>query len=128
MSSAGEYKVDLDALDEVMKKINNVLKGMQDTRSRAGHSTYIDASAFGINFGEAKELHGAHETMKDYIENSILKKLEDLVDDLGKKTAMTRGAYEDQEHSVRSAMHGTGTTQTAAAPTSSTSSQGTLKG
>ena len=40
MSSAREYKVGLDALDQVTVKLNGVLKGLQETKGRAGHSTY----------------------------------------------------------------------------------------
>jgi hypothetical protein len=105
MSSAGQYKVDLDALDQVMVKLNGVLKGMQETKGRAAHSTYLAQGVLGTGFEEEQELRTAHNTMKSFFEDEILKKLEELIDDLSRKTRLTRGAYEDQEHNNSAAMN-----------------------
>ena len=108
MSTADEYKVDLDALDKVMVKLNGVLKSMQEVKGKSAHSTYLPEGALGRDFGEQSELRTAHANMKSFFEDEILSKLESLIDDFGKKTAKTRGAYEDREHDHKAALNGTG--------------------
>jgi hypothetical protein len=106
MSSADEYKVDLDALDKVMVKLNGVLRSMQEIKGKTTHSTYLPEGALGQEFDEQSELRTAHNTMKTFFEDGILAKLESLIDDFSQKTAKTRGAYEDREHQHSTALHG----------------------
>ncbi|MFF8903164.1 hypothetical protein ACF082_37535 [Streptomyces lydicus] len=99
------YRVDLDRLDEVVKKLNNVLKDMQSTSGKAKSGTHLPEGSLGKGFEEEGELRKTHSDMKDFIEKQVLKKLEDLIDDLQKKTSRTHGAYQDQEQSTSNAMN-----------------------
>ncbi|MEU6329173.1 hypothetical protein ABZ851_18155 [Streptomyces sp. NPDC047049] len=98
------YRVDLDRLDEVVKKLNNVLKDMQSASGKAKSGTHLPAGSLGKGFAEEGELRQTHDTMKEFIEKYVLKKLEDLIDDLQKKTTKTHGAYQDQEQSTSNAL------------------------
>ncbi|KPC62344.1 hypothetical protein [Streptomyces chattanoogensis] len=96
MGGSGEYKVDLDALDQVVKELNQVLKNMGDSKSTAKNSTYLAPGTLGHGFTEQEQLYKAHATMKHQIE-SLIESVEDLVDKHGKKSAKVRGAYQDAE-------------------------------
>ncbi|MFI0713997.1 hypothetical protein ACH4SK_25735 [Streptomyces inhibens] len=98
------YRVDLDRLDEVVKKLNNVLKDMQSASGKAKSGTHLPEGALGKGFEEEGELRRTHGDMKDHIERNVLNKLERLIDDLQKKTSKTHGAYQDQEQSTSNAM------------------------
>lgn len=43
--------------------------------------------------------------MKAFMDEEILKRLADLVDDLSKKTAKTKDAYHDREYDVHNALN-----------------------
>ncbi|MEU9114089.1 hypothetical protein AB0D04_20460 [Streptomyces sp. NPDC048483] len=104
---ADEYKVDLDRLDEVVKKLNGVLNDMQCTKGKAKSSTYLPVGSLGKGFDEEDQLRKKHEALKDYIENNILEKLESFIKDLTDKTAATHGRYQDEEQETSNAMkHG----------------------
>ncbi|MER7990740.1 hypothetical protein ABTY53_34935 [Streptomyces noursei] len=91
-----EYGVDLDALDQVVKELNQVLKDMGDSKSTAKNSTYLAKGSLGDGFKESAELYGAHEKMKTDIEK-LMDMVEGLVDTFGKKSEKVRGAYQDAE-------------------------------
>ncbi|MEV0370399.1 hypothetical protein AB0I10_11305 [Streptomyces sp. NPDC050636] len=101
---ADEYKVDLDRLDEVVRKLNGITNDMQCTKGKATSNTYLPRGALGEKFDEEDELRQKHEALKDYIENQILKKLESFIKDLTKKTAATHGRYQDKEQETANAM------------------------
>ncbi|MFF9482373.1 hypothetical protein [Streptomyces sp. NPDC014733] len=105
MGSADEYFVDLEALDTVGRKLNGVLRSMEETKSKAGHSTYLPEGTLGTGFREERELREAHDAMKTFMDDEILKKLADLVDDLSRKTAKTRDAYHDREYDASNALN-----------------------
>ncbi|MFE7294527.1 hypothetical protein [Streptomyces sp. NPDC057579] len=94
--ASNEYGVDLDALDQVVKELNQVLKDMGDSKSTAKNSTYLPKGSLGDGFKETGELYGAHEKMKADIEK-LMDLVEGLVDTFGKKSAKVRGAYQDAE-------------------------------
>lgn len=100
----GDYAVDLAALDNVGKKLNGVLRQMNQTKGTSKHSTHLPDGALGTNFGEEKEIRAKHTAMKGFFDDTILRELEDLIDDLAKKTAKTRGAYEDREYDASNAV------------------------
>ncbi|KPC66727.1 hypothetical protein [Streptomyces chattanoogensis] len=102
---ADEYKVDLDRLDEVVKKLNGITNDMQCTKGKATSNTYLPHGALGSQFEEEAELRKKHEALKDYIENQILKKLESFIKDLTDKTAATHGRYQDKEQETANAMN-----------------------
>ncbi|MCK1798896.1 hypothetical protein MTQ01_23290 [Streptomyces sp. XM4193] len=101
----GDYAVDLEALDNVGKKLNGVLRAMSKTKGDAKNSTHLPAGALGKGFGEEREIRIEHDRVKIILEDQILKELEDLIDDLAKKTAKTRGAYEDREYDATNAVN-----------------------
>lgn len=101
----GDYAVDLEALDNVGKKLNGVLRAMSKTKGEASHSTYLPVGTLGKGFDEENEIRSEHTRMKTLIEDQILKELEDLIEDLAKKTAKTRGAYEDREYDASNAVN-----------------------
>ncbi|MFF4700269.1 hypothetical protein [Streptomyces chattanoogensis] len=96
MGGSGEYKVDLDAMDQVIKELNQVLKNMGDANSKAKNSTFLAQGTLGHGFAESDQLYQAHAKMQHKIQN-LLKLVEDLVDKHGKKSAKVRGAYQDAE-------------------------------
>ncbi|MFJ6750839.1 MULTISPECIES: hypothetical protein [unclassified Streptomyces] len=101
---ADEYRVDLDRLDDVVRKLNGVLNDMQCTKGKAKNSTYLPVGALGKKFDEEDELRQKHEALKDYIENKVLEKLESFIKDLTAKTAATHGRYQDREQETANAM------------------------
>ncbi len=108
--ASGQYRVDLSALDEVVKKLNWVISDLGDAKSDSKYKTYLPAGALGesvegARFMEAEKLHGAHTEMKTHLEE-IVEHIHDLVDDFGAKTKKTHGAYQDQEADVTKSMQG----------------------
>ncbi|MER6845392.1 hypothetical protein [Streptomyces platensis] len=95
---AKEYRVDLDALDEVVRKLNGVLKDMNGTKGKAGSGTFLPSSSLGKKYVEHEMLHKAHADMKKFIEDEIVGKIEKLVEDFGQKSKKTKEAYDDAEH------------------------------
>ncbi|MFE6743982.1 hypothetical protein [Streptomyces tubercidicus] len=95
---AKEYRVDLDALDEVVRKLNGVLKDMNGTKGKVGSGTFLPSSALGKKYEEHVMLHKAHTEMKKFIEDEIIGKIEKLVEDFGHKSKKTKEAYDDAEH------------------------------
>ncbi|MEB8342649.1 hypothetical protein [Streptomyces endophyticus] len=93
---ADGYEVDLDALDQVVKELNQVLKDMGGPKRKAAHSTYVPSAALG-DFDEARKLATAHDDMKTRIEKDMIEKIENLIDKFGQKTRKAHGAYQDAE-------------------------------
>ncbi|WP_425828861.1 hypothetical protein [Streptomyces fractus] len=93
----GGYEVDLDALDQVVKELNQVLADMSGPKDKAKYGTYIPEGALGVDFSEASDLYNAHGDMKQKIEVEMIAKIEKLVDKFGKKTDTARGKYQDAE-------------------------------
>ncbi|MBU7596073.1 hypothetical protein JGS22_000100 [Streptomyces sp. P38-E01] len=94
--SGDQYGVDLDALDQVVKELNQVIKDMGGPKSKAKDSTYLKPGSLGKGFKEESDLRDAHSEVKRDIE-TIVDKIEDLVDDFGKKSNQTMGAYQNAE-------------------------------
>lgn len=94
--SGDQYGVDLDALDQVVKELNQVIKDMGGPKSKAKDSTYLKKGSLGQGFTEEAELRSAHSEVKEKIEK-LVDNIEDLVDDFGKKSKKTMGAYQNAE-------------------------------
>ena len=91
-------RVDLSALDEVIRKLNGLLSDMDKANTKAKYETDIPSTAFGsMQFLESNELHSAHEKQKARIE-AMIKDLHKLIDDFGSSTSKVRDKYSDQEH------------------------------
>lgn len=93
----GSYKVDLDALDQVVKELNQVLKDMGGPRKDIADGTYLPDGVLGKGFAEQGDLRQAHEKMKNFINVNIIDLIEDLIDDFGKKSKKAKEAYDDAE-------------------------------
>lgn len=91
-----QYGVDLDALDQVVKELNQVIKDMGGPKSKAKTSTHLNEGSLGQNFTEEEELRKAHSQVKKKIED-LVDSIEELVDDFGKKSKKTMGAYQNAE-------------------------------
>jgi hypothetical protein len=90
------YKVDLSALDEVIKKLNNIVDDMDGSKNKAKYETNIPAHWLGVNFVEATELHSAHDETKGNIE-AFIDQLQQLIVKYSSDTAQVRRNYDDQE-------------------------------
>jgi hypothetical protein len=91
------YKVDLSALDEVIKKLNRVVDDMGGPHTTAKYETYLPPGWLGKDFGEEQEFRSAHDDMKTKIEGYI-KSLQDLIVQFSSNTSQVRRNYDDQEH------------------------------
>ncbi|QMV21169.1 hypothetical protein GQS52_04580 [Streptomyces sp. SCUT-3] len=100
---ADQYRVDLSELDSVVKKLNGVLKEVQDTKGKAKSETYLPPGALGTGFAEARNLETAHVSMKDQIE-AIIDHLDDVMDKFGQKTVSTKSAYEESDYEIQAAL------------------------
>ncbi|MET9383142.1 hypothetical protein ABZY09_19225 [Streptomyces sp. NPDC002928] len=90
-------RVDLSALDEVIRKLNGLLSDMDKANTKAKYETDIPSTAFGsMKFLESNELHDAHQKQKTRIEN-IIKALHGVIDDFGTSTSKVRDKYSNQE-------------------------------
>ncbi|MEV5121625.1 hypothetical protein AB0K49_02265 [Streptomyces decoyicus] len=99
------FKVDLDELDGVVRQLRHLQGDMDETGQKVKYGTNIPKSAFGVNFGEAEEVSGAHDRMQTYLKD-VVKALQDLTHNFGQKTEASRGAYEDQDHETKISMNG----------------------
>ncbi|PNE38668.1 MULTISPECIES: hypothetical protein [Streptomyces] len=98
---ADQYRVDLSALEETMRKLNGILKDLGSAHSDARYKTSLSqnalgADAGGANFMEARRLTEAHTDMKNSIE-SIVGHLHDVTNEFGTKTKKVHGNYQNQE-------------------------------
>ncbi|MDQ0990932.1 hypothetical protein [Streptomyces sp. V3I7] len=107
--ASGEYSVDLSALEDVLRQLNEVISNLGNTSSNARYQTYLPPGALGsADFAEANDLHLAHTEMKQHLED-IVAHIHGLMDEFGTKTKKTHGAYQDQEAEIKAALSGGGT-------------------
>ncbi|MER5438931.1 hypothetical protein [Streptomyces sp. NPDC002790] len=99
------YKVDLSALDNVIKKLNGVIGDLGKANTDTKHKTYLPKGALGSGFDEAEKLTAAHDEMKTYLE-AVVDHLESVMDDFGSKTKRAHGAYQDAEADTASSVNG----------------------
>lgn len=91
------YKVDLSALDEVIKKLNQVVDGMGGPKTNAKYETNIPSGWFGNHeFQEAEGLRAEHDNVKGKIEGYI-DSLQSLIVQFSSNTAQVRRNYDEQE-------------------------------
>ncbi|WP_051704849.1 hypothetical protein [Streptomyces sp. NRRL S-455] len=103
-------RVDLSALDEVIRKLWRLLDDMDKAGTTSKYDTTIPEHAFGqtsgeVVFHEAKNLHAAQTEMKTKIEG-IIKTLHGLIDDFSTKTSKVRDRYNDEEHEIKRGVGG----------------------
>ncbi|WP_353945082.1 hypothetical protein ABII15_28310 [Streptomyces sp. HUAS MG91] len=129
------YKVDLSALDNVIKKLNGIIGDLGKTSQDTKHKTYLASGALGFSpsceapFQEADDLAAAHGDMKTYLE-SVVHHLEEVMDDFGAKTKRAHGAYQDAEADTASAVNGahTASTSSSTAGSNASSTAGSMSG
>ncbi|WP_329123724.1 hypothetical protein [Streptomyces sp. NBC_01465] len=99
-------RVDLSAMDEVIRKLWGLLDEMDTAGTTAKYNTEIPATALGHeSFKEAAKLHAAHGEMKTSIE-AMIKKLHGLIDEFGTSTSKVRDKYSEQENANKTQMGG----------------------
>jgi hypothetical protein len=100
-------RVDLSALDEVIRKLWTLLDDMDKAGETSRYRTDIPQSAFGGNrtFLEAIELFNAHKRMKSDLEEAI-NGLHGLIDKFGKSTSKVKDKYTEQEYANKQQMDG----------------------
>lgn len=99
---ADQYRVDLSELEGTITKLNGVLRDMNNASSNAKNKTHLPAGALGTGFGEAHKLYGAHDEMKQHIQE-IVEHLNSLIDEFGQKTKKTHGHYQNSEYETTAA-------------------------
>lgn len=104
------YKVDLSALDEVIKKLNRVVDDMGGPKTCARYETYLPAGFLGQGFSEETDLRGAHDSTKSNIEGYI-DKLQNLIVKYSSNTAQVRKNYDEQEQKNSTAVSTDGSFQ-----------------
>ncbi|MFF4951734.1 hypothetical protein ACWC2K_08070 [Streptomyces chattanoogensis] len=92
-----EYRVDLDALDQVVRELNEILRDMGGPRQKAENNTYLAPGDLGSGFSEQEELYAAHDKMVDHLQHDVIGPLEKLIDDFGQKTKKVKESYDDAE-------------------------------
>ena len=97
------YKVDLSALDEVIKRLNRVVDDMGGPHTCAKYETYLPQGWLGKGFNEESDLRGAHSGMKDAIEGYI-KQLQGLINQFSSNASQVRRNYDDQEQKNKQAV------------------------
>ncbi|MGW0550029.1 hypothetical protein [Streptomyces altiplanensis] len=100
-------RVDLSALDEVIKKLWTLLDDMDKAGETSRYRTDIPMTAFGKPgvFLEASDLFNAHKETKGDLEAAI-KGLHGLIDQFGKSTSKVKDKYTEQEYANKSQMGG----------------------
>jgi hypothetical protein len=99
------YKVDLSALDEVIKKLNRVVDDMGGPHTCAKYETYLPPGWLGKGFAEEDEFRVSHGFTKGKIEGYI-KRLQGLINEFSSNTSQVRRNYDDQEQKTK---HGVST-------------------
>ncbi|MET8679870.1 hypothetical protein ABZW18_20385 [Streptomyces sp. NPDC004647] len=105
-----QYRVDLSALENVITKLNGVLKDLGNANADTKYKTFLSPSALGADapggsFIEARKLTGAHQDMKIHIEQ-IIAHLNEVMDEFGTKTKKAHGSYQDRDAEVITNMSG----------------------
>ncbi len=100
-------RVDLSALDEVIRRLWTLLDDMDKAGETSRYNTEIPMDAFGSSclFKEAGDLQAAHGTMKADLEAAI-KSLHGLMDKFGTSTSKVKDKYAEQEYANKHQMGG----------------------
>ncbi|MBT2504813.1 hypothetical protein J7I98_02670 [Streptomyces sp. ISL-98] len=100
-------RVDLSALDEVIKKLWTLLDDMDKAGETSRYRTDIPLDAFGNGcmFLEAGDLFNAHKETKGDLEGAI-KGLHGLIEKFGKSTSKVKDKYTEQEYANKTQMGG----------------------
>ncbi|MFF4601164.1 hypothetical protein ACFY12_00190 [Streptomyces sp. NPDC001339] len=107
---ADQYRVDLSALEDTIRKLNGILKDLGNANADTRYKTSLSRNALGADapgatFLEARKLTDAHEKMKQHIEE-IVQHLHDVMNEFGTKTRKVHGNYQNQEAETAANMSG----------------------
>ncbi|MFI7104290.1 hypothetical protein ACIBK8_33745 [Streptomyces sp. NPDC050161] len=105
-----QYRVDLSALEDTIRKLNSVLKDLGNANADTRYKTSLSANALGADapgasFLEARKLTEAHSKMKAHIEE-VVQHLHDVTDQFGTNTRKVHGNYQNQEAETATSMSG----------------------
>ncbi|MCB5909310.1 hypothetical protein [Streptomyces pinistramenti] len=105
-----QYRVDLSALEDTIRKLNGILKDLGNTHADTRYKTSLSASALGADapgasFLEARKLTQAHTEMKTHIEE-VVQHLNEVMDKFGSNTRKAHGNYQNQEAETTASMSG----------------------
>ncbi|MEU2785017.1 MULTISPECIES: hypothetical protein [Streptomyces] len=100
-------RVDLSALDEVIRKLWTLLDDMDKAGQTSRYNTEIPMDAFGNSclFLEAGDLHAAHKNMKNDLEK-VIQGLHGLIEKFGTSTSKVKDKYTEQEYANKHQMGG----------------------
>ncbi|MET8955841.1 hypothetical protein [Streptomyces sp. NPDC004533] len=100
-------RVDLSALDEVIRKLWALLDDMDKAGQTSRYNTEIPMDAFGNTcmFLEAGDLHSAHQDAKSQLEGAI-QGLHGLIDKFSTSTSKVKDKYTEQEYANKQQMGG----------------------
>jgi hypothetical protein len=93
------YSVDLDYLQDTIKKLQGVCDSMGGPEQCAVHDTNLQSNDFGHNFEEALGLHQAHDQMRGEIQGMITH-LKEMIQDFHGRTTQVHGTYQHHEQST----------------------------
>ncbi|WP_328438227.1 hypothetical protein OHA71_15655 [Streptomyces sp. NBC_00444] len=104
-------RVDLSALDEVIRRLWTLLDDMDQAGQTSRYRTDIPAKAFGAEgaFREAADLSLAYKETKDDLEKAIAS-LHGLITKFGTSTSKVKDKYTEQEYANKQQMGGSGNT------------------
>ncbi|WP_051940559.1 hypothetical protein [Phaeacidiphilus oryzae] len=97
------YSVDLDYLQDTIKKLQGVCDSMGGPEQCAVHDTNLESTDFGHNFVEATQLHQAHETMRSEIQGMITS-LKSMIQDFHGRTTQVHNGYQQHETATSDSM------------------------
>jgi hypothetical protein len=96
MAHAG-YRVDLDELDQALKRLYDWVRRMQDATAKARYQTGLSLESLGCEFDEAYHFYAAHALAKTHIED-ISAHLTQLAEEIAIKLRRTHDVYQDSEY------------------------------
>ncbi|MFD9815972.1 hypothetical protein [Streptomyces sp. NPDC059080] len=105
-----QYRVDLSALEDTVRKLNVILKDLGNAHADTRYKTSLSPNALGgdapgATFLEARKLTNAHTEMKTHIEG-IVAHLNKVMDTFGTNTRKAHGNYQNQEAETAGSMSG----------------------
>ncbi|WP_338673276.1 hypothetical protein V1460_09350 [Streptomyces sp. SCSIO 30461] len=100
-------RVDLSALDEVIRKLWTLLDDMDKAGQTSKYNTEIPMDAFGNSclFLEAGDLQAAHKTAKADLEK-VIEGLHGLIEKFSTSTSKVKDKYTEQEYANKTQMGG----------------------
>ena len=104
---AEEVRVDLDELEKTVTALNQVLSGLGRAGTATATNTHLPPGALGTGFDEADRLAHAHNEIKTYIEDAV-RYLNTVMDEFGRKTKYTHGAYQDSDYEAKASFPNAG--------------------